>query len=374
MRILIATDAWHPQVNGVVRSLESMAQAAQETGAEIHFLTPQGFAAIPLPSYPEIPLAFVPPGAVGQRIARLAPDHIHIATEGSIGHAVRRFCRRAGRIFTTSYHTRFPEYIAARWHVPESWTYAWLRRFHNAGAGTMVPTPSIAAELAGRGFLRLMHWSRGVDQTRFRPRSHQRPRLAAADLPLCRANRGRKECRGLPAARSARHQSRRRRRSGAPQARGRLSAGPFPRHADGRPARRNLCERRCLRVPEPHRHVRQCDGRGDGERSAGRRLAGARTARRHRRQRCRRSRRGFARRLPRGARHPAAKPRSPMPGRSPGRKARASSSPISKRRRTASPQAKNSSFSRNGKASRSDSAGSRGARPASGKGAALAEF
>ena len=178
MRILIATDAWHPQVNGVVRSLESMAQAAQLAGAEIQFLTPQGFAAVPLPSYPEIPLAFVPPGAVAQRIARLAPDHVHIATEGSIGHAVRRYCRRAGRLFTTSYHTRFPEYIAARWHIPESWTYAWLRRFHNAGAGTMVPTPSIAAELGGRGFLRLMHWSRGVDQTRFRPRAE-----SVLDLP-----------------------------------------------------------------------------------------------------------------------------------------------------------------------------------------------
>ncbi len=102
MRILIATDAWHPQVNGVVRSLESMAEAAQQAGADIHFLTPQGFATIPLPSYPEIPGAFVPPGAVGQRIERLAPDHIHIATEGSIGHAVRRFCRRHGHIFPTS--------------------------------------------------------------------------------------------------------------------------------------------------------------------------------------------------------------------------------------------------------------------------------
>jgi glycosyltransferase involved in cell wall biosynthesis len=171
MRILIATDAWHPQVNGVVRSLESMAQAAQEAGGDIHFLTPQGFAAIPLPSYPEIPVAFVPPGVVGQRIVRLAPDHIHIATEGSIGHAVRRFCLRNGRIFTTSYHTRFPEYIAARCYLPENWTYAWLRRFHNAGAGIMVPTATIAAELASRGFLRLMHWSRGVDQKRFRPRA-----------------------------------------------------------------------------------------------------------------------------------------------------------------------------------------------------------
>lgn len=178
MRILVATDAWHPQVNGVVRSLESMAQAAQQRGADIHFLTPQGFAAIPLPSYPEIPFAFVTPGAVGQRIERLAPDHIHIATEGSIGYAVRRFCRRAGLTFTTSYHTRFPEYIAARWRIPESWTYAWLRRFHNAGAGIMVPTRSIAEELAARGFRRLMHWTRGVDQTRFHPRS-----LSVLDFP-----------------------------------------------------------------------------------------------------------------------------------------------------------------------------------------------
>jgi glycosyltransferase involved in cell wall biosynthesis len=124
MRILVATDAWHPQVNGVVRSLESMAEAARQAGNDIQFLTPQGFAAIPLPSYPEISLALVSPGTVRRRIESVAPDHIHIATEGSIGYAVRRYCWRIGHRFTTSYHTRFPEYVAARWHVPESWTYA----------------------------------------------------------------------------------------------------------------------------------------------------------------------------------------------------------------------------------------------------------
>ncbi|HWG05940.1 MAG TPA: glycosyltransferase family 1 protein [Beijerinckiaceae bacterium] len=171
MRILVATDAWHPQVNGVVRSLESMATAGKALDAKIHFLTPQGFATVPLPSYPEIPLAFVPPGEAGRRIEHLAPDHVHIATEGSIGHAVRHYCRRTRRLFTTSYHTRFPEYIAARWCIPRSWTYAWLRRFHNAGIGIMVPTHTISAELSERGFKRLMHWSRGVDQSRFRPRA-----------------------------------------------------------------------------------------------------------------------------------------------------------------------------------------------------------
>jgi glycosyltransferase involved in cell wall biosynthesis len=178
MRILIATDAWRPQVNGVVRSLESVAKALREQGAEVEFLTPQGFASVPLPTYSEIRLALASPKAVSNRLEGLALDHIHIATEGPIGFAARRCCLRSKRSFTTSYHTRFPEYIAARTWIPESLTYAVLRRFHNAGAGVMVSTASIANDLHVRGFQRLMHWSRGVDHNHFSP-----AKAAPIDLP-----------------------------------------------------------------------------------------------------------------------------------------------------------------------------------------------
>ena len=174
MRILIATDAFRPQVNGVVRSLESLAEAAPAFDAGIEFLSPQGFPTIPLPTYSEIRLALTGVRGVADRIAMLERqgppiDHIHIATEGPVGHATRRYCLRRDLPFTTSYHTRFPEYIAARSPVPAALTYAFLRRFHNAGDGLMVATPALAEELAARGFERLMQWSRGVDEIRFNP-------------------------------------------------------------------------------------------------------------------------------------------------------------------------------------------------------------
>ncbi len=168
MRILVATDAWRPQVNGVVRSLESVAQAARPQGAEIDFLTPKDFCCVPLPTYREIALALASPRAVRRRLAQ-GYDHVHIATEGPIGLATRAVCLRAGRAFTTSFHTRFPEYIHARTGLPVGWSYAALRRFHNAGAGVMVATPSLARELDARGFRRLLRWSRGVDHDVFSP-------------------------------------------------------------------------------------------------------------------------------------------------------------------------------------------------------------
>lgn len=183
MRILVATDAFRPQVNGVVRSLESLAATAPSFGADISFLTPHGFPTIPLPTYGEIRLALTGRRGVADRIAVLertgAPiDHIHIATEGPVGFAARRFCQRRGLPFTTSYHTRFPEYISARTPIPAALTYAFLRRFHNAGDGIMVATPTLAQELGGRGFRRLMQWSRGVDAERFSP-----SKRAPLDLP-----------------------------------------------------------------------------------------------------------------------------------------------------------------------------------------------
>ncbi len=169
MRVLIATDAWHPQVNGVVRTLTSLARTAKGLGVDIEFLSPDGFRTFPLPTYPGLRLAWPRRARIAQRIEAGAPDAIHIATEGPIGHAVRAYCVRRGLPFTTSYTTRFPEYISARAPIPQGWIYAALRRFHNSGAVTMVATPSLMAELKSRGFANLGMWTRGVDTELFRP-------------------------------------------------------------------------------------------------------------------------------------------------------------------------------------------------------------
>jgi glycosyltransferase involved in cell wall biosynthesis len=169
MRVLIATDAWHPQVNGVVRTLTSLAANARKLGVEITFLTPEGFPSVPVPTYPNLRLALPSPRGIARRIEAARPDAIHIATEGSIGYLVRRYCIKRGLPFTTSYTTRFPEYIAARAPIPESWVYALLRRFHAAATVTMVSTPSLMAEFAERGFRNLGMWTRGVDTDLFKP-------------------------------------------------------------------------------------------------------------------------------------------------------------------------------------------------------------
>lgn len=169
MHVLIATDAWHPQVNGVVRTLTSLARCASDLGLTIEFLTPEGFRSIPVPTYPDLRFALPSARGIARRIEQYRPDAIHVATEGSIGHAVRRYCRERGLPFTTSYMTRFPEYISARVPIPESWTYAVLRRFHSAATVTMVSTPSLMAELARRRFSNLVMWTRGVDTDMFTP-------------------------------------------------------------------------------------------------------------------------------------------------------------------------------------------------------------
>lgn len=170
MRILIATDAWHPQINGVVRTLTMMADAARELGTDISFLTPQSFATVALPSYPELRVAVPGPARIAKLIADARPDNIHIATEGPIGLLVRRYCLKRKLPFTTSFHTRFPEYISARSPIPESWVWAGLRRFHAASQAVMAATPALAGELRARGFRNVMLWPRGVDTQLFHPR------------------------------------------------------------------------------------------------------------------------------------------------------------------------------------------------------------
>jgi len=169
MKVLVATDAWRPQVNGVVRTLGSLTRAAAKLGVEIEFLSPEGFWTFPVPTYPGLRLALPSAKRIAERIAGAKPDAIHLATEGPIGYAVRCYCLKAGRAFTTSYTTRFPEYISARSPIPEEWIYRVLRRFHAAAAVTMVATPSLMKELSGRGFANLGMWTRGVDVDLFHP-------------------------------------------------------------------------------------------------------------------------------------------------------------------------------------------------------------
>jgi glycosyltransferase involved in cell wall biosynthesis len=169
MRILIATDAWHPQVNGVVRTLTSLARSASALGAEIEFLTPDGFPSVAVPTYPGLRIALPNRREIARGIEAASPDAIHIATEGPVGWAVRAYCRRRKLAFTTSYTTRFPEYIAVRSIVPASMSYAVLRHFHAAAAMTMVATCSLRQELGARGFKRLGTWTRGVDTDLFTP-------------------------------------------------------------------------------------------------------------------------------------------------------------------------------------------------------------
>jgi len=178
MKILVATDAWHPQVNGVVRTLGHVAREASSLGVDIEFLTPSEFRTLPLPSYPEVRLALPPRGAVEQRLDAAKPDAVHIATEGPLGHAMRRICMRRGIPFTTSFHTRFPDYIASRLKpLPARWTsntaWAWLKRFHAPGAAILAATPALQRELQSRGFHDVKLWPRGVDAELFRPRPLQ---------------------------------------------------------------------------------------------------------------------------------------------------------------------------------------------------------
>lgn len=168
MRILVATDAWRPQVNGVVRSLEMLKAACVHLGAEIEFLTPQEFHTFPMPGYSEISLSLAYPSYVRRRLER-GYDHVHIATEGPIGQVTRAVCLKDKICFTTSFHTLFPEYIQARCGLPLSLSYSFLRRFHNASAGIMVSTPSLARNLNSRGFTRLLRWTRGVDHNLYSP-------------------------------------------------------------------------------------------------------------------------------------------------------------------------------------------------------------
>ncbi len=169
MRLLIVSDAWLPQINGVVRTLTRVKDEVERLGHDVHVISPDLFPTLPCPSYPEIRLSLTPGRKLARLIDHLAPEAIHIATEGPLGHAARRYCLRRDQQFTSSYHTRFPEYVAARLGLPLALSYAMLRRFHRPSSAVMTATESLRHDLKQRGFRNLRAWSRGVDTDLFHP-------------------------------------------------------------------------------------------------------------------------------------------------------------------------------------------------------------
>jgi len=170
LRIAIVSDAWRPQINGVVRTIETVSQILGAQGHDVEVFGPDRFHTLPCPTYPEIRLSLIPAGRLAHMLKLFAPDAIHLVTEGPLGWAARAFCIKHDIPFTSAYHTRFPEYVHARIRLPISWSYAFVRRFHAPSSGVLVVAQTIRDELASRGFKNLVPWSRGVDITAFKPR------------------------------------------------------------------------------------------------------------------------------------------------------------------------------------------------------------
>lgn len=181
MRIAICTDAWHPQVNGVVRSLGMTVDRLLARGHEVELITPSQFRTMPLPGYSEIRLAMLPRFGTRRMLTDFAPDVVHIATEGPIGWSARSWCRKRGVPFTTAFHTRFPEYAAVRTGLSVERFWPLMRRFHAPSQAVLVSTPSLAEELRGRGIGHTRLWTRGIDRELFRPGLV--PLEALANLP-----------------------------------------------------------------------------------------------------------------------------------------------------------------------------------------------
>jgi glycosyltransferase involved in cell wall biosynthesis len=173
MKIALATDAWHPQINGVVRTLSLTVEQLQKKGHSVFVIEPGLFATIPCPTYPEIRLACLPQGRVAKLLKSFCPDAVHIATEGPLGMATRKWCLQTDIPFTTSYHTQFPEYLRARAPIPLAVSYAVLRRFHAAAKRTFVATPALQRQLESRSFSNIVRWSRGVDVQSFKPKKKE---------------------------------------------------------------------------------------------------------------------------------------------------------------------------------------------------------
>lgn len=180
MRIAIVSDAWRPQINGVVRTIETIARLLRAEGHDVEVFGPDRFRTLPCPTYPEIRRSLLPGARLAHMLTLYAPDAIHLVTEGPLGRAVRKFCLGRDIPFTIAYHTRFPEYVHARIRLPLALSYAYVRRFHAPSAAGLVVARSIRTTLTQRGFKKLVRWSRGVDIAAF----HPRPRAAAESRPI----------------------------------------------------------------------------------------------------------------------------------------------------------------------------------------------
>ncbi|MCW2338957.1 glycosyltransferase involved in cell wall biosynthesis [Sphingobium sp. B2D3A] len=183
-RILIVTDAWAPQVNGVVRTLQAVRAELVAMGHVVEVIAPDRFHTLPCPTYPEIRLAMPAPGAIARMIAAFGPDAIHLATEGPLCLAARRWCLRHDRPFTTAFHTNFPDYVERRTGLSADWFWPYFRWFHGAAQAVLTATPSVRAELHRAGIRHTHHWGRGVDLTQFSPLGDGHPALAGLPRPI----------------------------------------------------------------------------------------------------------------------------------------------------------------------------------------------
>ena len=235
MNIVIVTDAWYPQINGVVRTITLTCEELVRLGHTVEVIGPDAFRTIPCPTYPEIRLSLFPGARLRARLGALQPDAVHISTEGPLGFAARAWCLKKGFPFTTSFHTQFPEYVKLRTGIPLALSYRFMRWFHGPAATVMVATRTLHERLTKWGFRNLGMWSRGVDTSLFRPRTERflkEPRPVFMYLGRVAVE---KKHRGVPGARLARHQVCRWRRSGPGNAETQISGGALP--LASRPAR-----------------------------------------------------------------------------------------------------------------------------------------
>ncbi|UIJ44683.1 glycosyltransferase family 1 protein [Sphingomonas cannabina] len=184
MRIAIVTDAWEPQVNGVVRTLQAVRCELERQGHHVLVISPERFYSLPCPTYPEIRLALARTAAVGALLEEFRPDAIHLATEGPVCVAARRWCLRRGFPFTTAYHTQFPDYVEARSGVPAEWVWRYIQWFHGPSQAILASTPSIRETLVEHGLTRVRHWGRGVDLANFHPGMEAHPAFAGLSHPI----------------------------------------------------------------------------------------------------------------------------------------------------------------------------------------------